>query len=106
MIEHLAMNGLVKVKQGRLEIINSSFAHFIRNAETANTVNCLVNQSEAGFWKDYQLPLRFIDDTNYRRHCVDIGESIYIIAASVAGVIGTIASVASSAKMLSGQLKN
>ncbi len=105
MIEHLAMNGLVKVKQGRLEIINSSFAHFIRNAETANTVNCLVNQSEAGFWKDYQLPLGLLMILIIGGIALTSGESIYIIAASVAGVIGTIASVASSAKMLGGQLK-
>jgi hypothetical protein len=106
MIEHLAMNGLVKVKQGRLEIINSSFAHFIRNAETANTVNCLVNQSEAGFWKDYQFPLGLLMILIIGGIALTSGESIYIIAASVAGVIGTIASVASSAKMLSGQLKD
>ncbi len=105
MIEHLALNGLVRVRLGRLEIMNSSFAHFIRNAETTDTVKHLVNQSEAGFWKDYQLPLGLLMILIIGGIALTSGESIYIIAASVAGVIGTIASVASSAKMLGGQLK-
>jgi hypothetical protein len=105
MIEHLAANGLVKVKQGHLEIINSSFAHFIRNAETTDTVNRLVSQSEAGLWKDYQLPLGLLVILIIGGIALTSGESIYIIAASVAGVIGTIASVTSSARILRGQFK-
>ncbi|SFP51075.1 hypothetical protein SAMN05216419_10054 [Nitrosomonas cryotolerans] len=105
MIEHLAVNGLIKVKQGHLEIANNSFAYFIRNAETIDTVNRLVSQSEAGFWKDYQLPLGLLVILIIGGIALTSGESIYIIAASVAGVIGTIASIATSASMLRGQFK-
>jgi hypothetical protein len=105
MIEHLAVNGLVKVKHGHLEIVNSSFAHFIRNAETTETVNRLVNQSEAGFWKDCKLPLGLLVFLIIGGIALTSGESIYIIAASVAGVIGTIVSIASGASMLSKQFK-
>ena len=106
MIEHLAVNGLVKVKHGHLEIVNSSFAHFIRNAETTEMVNRLVNQSEAGFWKDCQLPLGLLVFLIIGGIALTSGESIYIIAASVAGVIGTIVSIASGASMLSKQFKD
>ncbi len=106
LIEHLAMNGLVKVRKGHLEIINSSFAHFIRHAETTETINHLVNQSEAGFWKDYQLPLGLLVILIIGGIALTSGESIYIITASVAGVIGTIASITSNARMLKGQFKD
>lgn len=102
LIEHLAMNGLVKVRKGQLEIVNNSFAHFIRHAETTDTINRLVNQSEAGFWKDYQLPLGLLVILIIGGIALTAGESIYIITASVAGVIGTIASISS---MLKGQIK-
>lgn len=105
MIEHLAMNGLVKVKQGRLEIVNSSFAHFIRHAETTDTVNQLVSQSEAGFWKDYRLPIVLLVFFIIVGIALTSGKSIYIIAVTVAGVLGTIAALVNSASTIGEKFK-
>ncbi len=105
MIEHLALNGLVTVRKGNLEIVNRSFAHFVLNAETSAALNQLVSHGEAGIWKNYKLPLGVMILLVIGGIALTSGESIYIIAASMAGVLGTIASVTNSANMLRGVSK-
>lgn len=105
MIEQLAINGLIKVKHGQLEITNDSFAHFILNAETTDTLNRLFHHSQEGIWKNYRLPLGLLVMLVIGGIALTSGESIYIIAASVAGVLGTIAGVTNSANLLRGQIK-
>lgn len=102
MIEHLALNGLITVRKGHLDIVNRSFAHFVLNAETSATLNELVSHGEAGIWKNYKLPLGIMILLIIGGIALTSGESIYIIAASMAGVLGTIASVTNSANMLRG----
>lgn len=102
MIEHLALNGLITVRKGHLDIVNRSFAHFVLNAETSATLNQLVSHGEAGLWKNYKLPLGVMILLIIGGIALTSGESIYIIAASMAGVLGTIASVTNSANMLRG----
>jgi hypothetical protein len=103
MIEHLALNGLITVRKGNLDIINHSFAHFVLHAETAATLNQLVVQGEAGIWKNYKIPVGILILLIIVGIALTSGESIYIIAASMAGVLGTIASVTNSANLLRGQ---
>ncbi len=105
MIEHLALNGLIKVARGQLELINHSIAHFILNAETTDTLNRMVRRSQEGIWKSYRLPLGFLIVLIIGGIALTSGESLYIIAASVAGVLTTIAGVANSAHLLRGQIK-
>ncbi|GAA0857257.1 hypothetical protein GCM10009114_22290 [Aliiglaciecola litoralis] len=105
MIEHLALNGLITVRNGSLDIVNLSFAHFVLHAETAATLNALVVNGEAGIWKNYKLPLGIMILLIIGGIALTSGESIYIIAASMAGVLGTIASVTNSANLLRGQMK-
>ncbi len=105
MIEHLALNGLITVRRGNLDIINRSFAHFVLHAETAETLNRLIAHGEAGVWKNYKLPLGVLIVLVIGGIALTSGESIYIIAASMAGILGTIASVASSANLLRGHLQ-
>lgn len=102
MIEHLALNGLIKVKHGHLEIINQSFEYFVLHAETPETLNQLVMKGEAGVWKSYRLPLGILIVLIIGGIALTSGESIYVIAASMAGVLGTIASVTNSASFLRG----
>ncbi|GAB5378753.1 MAG: hypothetical protein Alis3KO_03130 [Aliiglaciecola sp.] len=106
MIEHLALNGLITVRKGHLDIINQSFAHFVLHAETNATLNRLVQHGEAGIWKNYKIPLGVMIVLIIGGIALTSGESVYIIAASVAGVLGTIASVTNSANLLRGQLKD
>lgn len=105
MIEHLAINGLITVRKGHIDLINRSFRHFVLHAETSDTLDELVKNSEAGTWKNYRLPLGIIIVVLVGGIAMTSGESIYIIAASVAGIIGTIASVTNSASMLKGQFR-
>lgn len=105
MIEHLALNGLVMVRKGSIEIVNHSFAHFVLHAETAETVNILQKHGQAGVWNNYKLPLGITLLLLIGGIALTSGESIYIIAASVAGVLGTIAGVTNSANMLRGQFR-
>jgi hypothetical protein len=105
MIEHLAINGLITVRKGHIGLINRSFRHFVLHAETSDTLNQLVKNSEAGTWKNYRLPLGIIILLLVAGIAMTSGESIYIIAASVAGILGTIASVTNSASMLKGQFR-
>ncbi|GAC31882.1 hypothetical protein [Paraglaciecola polaris] len=106
MIEHLALAGLIKVQRRHVTIINQSFAHFVRHAESAQTMNQLVNDGEAGTWKNYRLPLGLLLVLVIGAVALTSGQSLYIIAASLAGVIGTIASLTTSANMLRGHLKD
>lgn len=105
MIEHLAINGLIRVRKGHIDIINRSFRHFVLHAETADTLNNLVKSGEAGTWKNYRLPLGIIILLVIGGIALTSGESVYIIAASVAGILGTVASVTNSASLLKGQFR-
>ena len=105
MIEHLAINGMIKVRSVHLTIINKSFAHFVLHAETAETLGKLVQQGEAGIWKSYRLPLGMLIVLVIGGIALTSGQSIFIIAASIAGVLGTIGSLTNSASMLKGQFR-
>lgn len=105
MIEHLAINGMIKVHSDHLTIVNKSFAHFVLHAETAQTLSQLVQDGEAGIWKSYRLPLGMLIVLVIGGVALTSGQSIFIIAASLAGVLGTIGSLTNSASMLKGQFK-
>jgi hypothetical protein len=100
MIEHLALNGLIRVREGHLDIVNHSFAQFVCQAESASTLKNLISHGEAGLWKSYRLPLGVLILVIIGGIAMTSGESIYIVAASIAGVLGTIASVTNSANLL------
>ncbi len=105
MIEHLAINGMIKVRSDHLAIVNKSFAHFVLHAETAETLSKLVQEGEAGIWKSYRLPLGMLIVLVIGGVALTSGQSIFIIAASLAGVLGTIGSLTNSASMLKGQFR-
>jgi hypothetical protein len=100
MIEHLAINGMIKVRSDHLAIVNKSFAHFVLHAETLSR---LVQEGEAGVWKSYRLPLGLLIVLVIAGVALTSGQSIFIIAASLAGVLGTIGSLTNSTSMLKRQ---
>jgi len=106
MIEHLAINGMLKVSDEHLTIINKSFSHFVLHAETSATLAQLVHEGEAGVWKSYRLPLGMLIVLIIGGIALTSGQSIFIIMASLAGVLGTIGSLTNSASMLKGQFKD
>jgi hypothetical protein len=106
MIEHLAINGMIKVRSDHLAIVNKSFAHFVLHAETKETLGKLIQQGEAGVWNNYRLPLGMLIVLIIGGVAITSGQSIFIIIASLAGVLGTIGSLTNSASMLKDKLKD
>ena len=105
MIEHLALNGLIKVEGDHLALVNKSFAQFVLYAETNETIAELERTGEHGVWKSYRVPLALLIILIIGGVAMTSGQSIYIVAASLLGVITTIASVTNSANLLKNQFK-
>jgi hypothetical protein len=105
MIEHLALNGLIKVHDDHLVLTNKSFAHFVLHAESSKTISHLEQTSQLGTWKSYRVPIILMMIVIVGGVAMTSGQSIYIIAASIVGILTTIASVTNSANLIKGQLK-
>lgn len=105
MIEHLALNGLIKVEDDHLALVNKSFAQFVLYAETNQTIAELERTGEHGVWKSYRVPIALLIILIIGGVAMTSGQSIYIISASLLGIITTIASVTNSANLLKNQLK-
>jgi hypothetical protein len=105
MIEHLALNGLIIAEGGHLALVNKSFAQFVLYAETNETIAELERTGEHGLWKSYRLPIALLIILIIGGVAMTSGQSIYIIAASLLGILTTIASVTNSANLLRNQLK-
>ncbi len=104
-IEDLAITGLIKVEDEHLQIINESFAEFVRNAESLVTINTLVNSAEQGLWRNYRLPFTLVIIVVIGSISLTSGESIPIILSSLFALITTVAGFANSANLIKGQLK-
>ena len=103
MIEHLALNGLIKVEDDHLALVNKSFAQFVLYAETNETIAELERTGEHGIWKSYRVPIALLIILIIGGVAMTSGQSIYIIAASLLGILTTIASVTNSANLLKNQ---
>jgi len=105
MLEHLALNGLVKVKRGRIHIVNKSFAYFVRYAEDEETLQQLVEVGNIGRWQDYRLPVTLLILMVIGTIALTSGNSLYMIVASAMGVLGTIGSLTNSANLIRNNLQ-
>src|SRR5690606_18871008 len=90
MLEHLALNGHIVVKRGRLRIVNQSFAYFVKYAEDKETLTQLVDKGDIGKWRDYRMPITLMILLIIGGIALTSGNSLYMIVASVMGVLGTI----------------
>ncbi len=106
MIEHLAINGLLRVNRGRLALVNRSFRQFVLNAEPSETLRQLVKVGEAGVWKNYRLTFAIVVIVIVGGIALTSGQSLHIVAASIAGVLGSIISVFSSGSTLRNYFKS
>jgi hypothetical protein len=100
MLEQLALEGLIVVHQGRIRIVNNSFAYFVRHAEDAETLKELVESGEAGAWRDYRLPITLLVLIAIGAVSMLSGNSLYVIAASVLGLLGTLGTLTNSARLI------
>lgn len=105
MIKNLALNGLVQVSNGRLQLMNDSFRQFVLNAEPQEQLKRLVKQGQAGFWQRHRYTLAVVVLLLIAGIALTSGQSVHIIAASIAGVLGTIVSVFSNASLLQGHMR-
>ena len=105
MLEQLALEGLIKVRRGRIRIINNSFAYFVRHAEDARTRKDLVQRGEVGAWQDYRLPVTMLILLVIVAIALTSGSSLYMIAASVLGLLGAIGTITSSTRLIRDNLE-
>ncbi|WP_416307102.1 hypothetical protein [Neptunicella sp. SCSIO 80796] len=105
MLEHLALNGLIVVKRGRLRIVNQSFAYFVKYAEDRETLTQLVDNGDTGKWRDYRMPITLMILLIIGGIALTSGNSLYMIVASVMGVLGTIGSLTNSASLIRNNLQ-
>lgn len=105
MLEHLALNGLIVVKRGRLRIVNQSFAYFVKYAEDKDTLTQLVDNGDSGKWRDYRMPITLMILLIIGGIALTSGNSLYMIVASVMGVLGTIGSLTNSASLIRNNLQ-
>ncbi|WP_290610239.1 hypothetical protein [Arsukibacterium sp. UBA3155] len=106
MIEHLAINGLLRVSRGKLTLVNRSFRQFVQNAEPSETLRQLVKVGEAGVWKNYRLSFAALAVVIVGGIALTSGQSLHIVAASIAGVLGSMISVFSSGSSLRSYFKS
>jgi len=106
MIKNLALNGLVQVSNGRLQLMNNSFRQFVLNAEPQEKLKRLVKQGQAGLWQRHRYTLAVVVLLLIAGIALTSGQSVHIIAASIAGVLGTIVSVFSNASLLQSHIRS
>jgi hypothetical protein len=105
LLEQMCLQGLIRVDHGGIRIVNNSFAYFARHAEDAATLRGLVEIGEVGAWQEYRLPVTLVILLLLGGIAFTSGSSMYMIAASLLGLLGTIGSLTSSARMIKENLR-
>ncbi len=105
LLEQLALQGLIRVDHGRVRIVNNSFAYFVRHAEDAPTLKHLVDLGEDGVWQEYRLPVTLVVLLLLGGIALTSGNSLYVVVASLLGLLGTIGSLTSSARLIRENLR-
>ncbi|SEA43568.1 hypothetical protein [Microbulbifer marinus] len=105
LLEQLAVFGLIRMEQGRIQIINNSFAYFVRHAESTESLERLLKSGQEGTWTSYRLPVTLIVLFLMGAIAVTSGNSIYLIAASLMGLLGAVGSLVSSTRLIHESLK-
>jgi len=100
LLEQLALQGLIRVDHGSIRILNNSFAYFARHAEDTPTLMHLVEVGEVGSWQQYRLPVTLVILLLLGGIAFTSGSSLYMIAATLLGLLGTLGSLTSSAHMI------
>jgi hypothetical protein len=100
LLEQLALKCLIIVERGRIRIVNNSFAYFVRHAEDPQTFKDLVETADAGPWQDYRLPVTLLILVGLVAIALTSGNSLYVIAASLLGLLGTLGTLTNSARLI------
>jgi hypothetical protein len=100
MLEQLALKGLIVIERGRIQIVNNSFAYFVRHAEDPQTLKDLVESADAGPWRDFRLPVTLLILIGLVAIALTSGNSLYVIVASLLGLLGTLGTLTNSARLI------
>jgi hypothetical protein len=100
MMEQLALEGLIKVRKGRIRIANNSFAYFVRHAEDPDSLKQLVYIGKQGKWTSYGLPISIVIAFAIISVGMTSGSSLLLIFSSLTGVLGTFATLATSSRVI------
>ncbi|WP_237064166.1 MULTISPECIES: hypothetical protein [Microbulbifer] len=104
-LEQLAIQGLVRIENGRVQIVNNSFAYFVLNAEDLESMRQLLESGHQGAWLTYRLPVTLVILLLVGAIAISSGNSIYLIVATVMGLLGSIGSLVGSARMIHENLR-
>ena len=104
-MQNLALNGLLRVHRGQLKLVNNSFQQFVLNAEPQHKLQALVREGEAGVWQQHRITFAAVILTLMVGIAMTSGQSLHIIAVSVAGVLSTLVNVFSNASLLRSQFR-
>ncbi|WP_139169550.1 hypothetical protein [Microbulbifer yueqingensis] len=104
-LEQLAIQGLVRIEKARVRIVNNSFAYFVLNAEDQESMRQLLESGQQGAWLTYRLPVTLVILLLVGAIAISSGNSIYLIVATVMGLMGSIGSLVGSARMIHENLR-
>ena len=105
LLEQLALQGLIRIDGNRVRIVNNSLAYFARHAEDTEALRELVEIGESGVWQQYRLPITLVILLLLAGIALTSGSSLYLVAASLLGLLGTIGSLTSSAQLIRENLR-
>lgn len=100
MMEQLALEGLIKVRKGRIRIANNSFAYFVRHAEDPDSLKRLVYIGKQGKWTSYGLPISIFIAFLIILVGMTSGSSLLLFFSGLTGVLGTFATLATSTRII------
>ncbi len=105
LLEQMSLQGLIRVDHGGVRIVNNTLAYFARHAEDATTLKDLVEAGEEGTWQEFRVPVTLVILALLGGVAFTSGSSMYMIIASLLGLLGTIGSLTSSARMIKENLR-
>ena len=99
-LEALAARGLVRMARGRVAVVNQSFAHFVRHAESEPAMAALIKATEHGSWHLYKYPLTVLVGLVIIAVCIVGAQSLSYAVSSIVAVVAMVAGVANNFSLI------
>lgn len=99
-LEALAARGLVRMARGRVAVVNQSFAHFVRHAESEPAMAALIKATEHGSWHLYKYPLTVLVGLVIIAVCIVGAQSLSYAISSIVAVVAMVAGVANNFSLI------
>ncbi len=99
-LEALAARGLVRMARGRVAVVNQSFAHFVRHAESEPAIAALIKATEHGSWHLYKYPLTVLVGLVIIAVCIVGAQSLSYAISSIVAVVAMVAGVANNFSLI------